>query len=52
MHNNVNKQRYVQQLFSIPKSRRKRQKTLKTVLTGCGQVTIIILNDVHIEVIE
>ena len=28
------------------------KKILKALLTGCGQVTIIILNDVHIEVTE
>ena len=30
----------------------KLKRALKTLLTGCGQVTIIILNDVHIEVTE
>ena len=50
MHNNVNKQRRVQQLFFDPEIEKK--KALKILLTGCGQMTIIILNDVHIEVIE
>ena len=31
---------------------KKMKRTLKTLLTGCGQVAIIILNNVHIEVIE
>lgn len=52
MHNNVNKQRHVQQLFFDPEIEKKKIKNFKTVLTGCGQMTIIILNDVHIEVIE
>ena len=47
-----NKQRRIQQLFFDPEIEKKKIKNFKNCLDRMRQMTIIILNDVHIEVIE